>query len=181
MRPDCGRSVQTTRRSADSALHSRCPPRCPDRSARLPARGGCGASGRARRDGGCRRAGLRPGGRRRRFQETRPPAPCAARAACVLSHVNPELVSRVRERTSVCECGGCASPSGLAQARFGPACGRRWSDPTEVRASGGCLGAERRRRTWHAAKSRGEMRAIVDPRMSEWGNPSRLGDPAANP
>jgi hypothetical protein len=40
-----------------------------------------------------------------------------------------------------------------------------------IRAFGGCLGAKRRRRTWHAAKSRGEMRAIVDPRMSEWGNP----------
>src|SRR5919202_1960068 len=25
---------------------------------------------------------------------------------------------------------------------------------------------------WHGAKNRGEMRAIVDPRMSEWGNPS---------
>jgi hypothetical protein len=42
---------------------------------------------------------------------------------------------------------------------------KRW------RASGGCLGVERRWRTWHAAKSCGEMRAIVDPQISEWGNP----------
>src|SRR5215813_3003629 len=41
----------------------------------------------------------------------------------------------------------------------------------ETRASGGCLGTERRRRTWHAAKSPGEMRAIGDPGISEWGNP----------
>jgi len=39
------------------------------------------------------------------------------------------------------------------------------------RASGECLGAERRRRTWHAAKSLGEPRAGFDPRISEWGNP----------
>ncbi len=44
-----------------------------------------------------------------------------------------------------------------------------------TRALGGCLGIERRRRTWHAAKSCGEMRAIDDPRMSEWGNPYLLG------
>src|SRR5215471_2712788 len=41
------------------------------------------------------------------------------------------------------------------------------------RASGGCLGTERRGRTRHAAKSPGEMRAIGDPGISEWGNPPR--------
>ena len=51
----------------------------------------------------------------------------------------------------------------------------------EVRAFGGCLGAKRRRRTWHAAKSCGEGRAPVDPQVSEWGNPSRKGDPDLNP
>ena len=39
------------------------------------------------------------------------------------------------------------------------------------RAFGECLGTKRRRRTQHFAKSRGEMRAISDPRVSEWGNP----------
>jgi hypothetical protein len=42
---------------------------------------------------------------------------------------------------------------------------------SERRASGGCLGVERRRRTWHAAKSPGEPRAGFDPGISEWGNP----------
>ena len=46
----------------------------------------------------------------------------------------------------------------------------------KLRASGGCLGDKRRRRTWHSAKSRGEMRAIFDPRVSEWGNPPFLRD-----
>ena len=41
-----------------------------------------------------------------------------------------------------------------------------------LRACGGCPGASRRRRTWQAAKSLGESQAGVDPRMSEWGNPS---------
>jgi hypothetical protein len=41
-----------------------------------------------------------------------------------------------------------------------------------VRARGGCLGTGRRRRTWQAAKSRGELQASVDPRVSEWGNPA---------
>src|SRR3954451_21659719 len=48
----------------------------------------------------------------------------------------------------------------------------------QVRASGGCLGTERRRRTWHAAKSPGEMRAIVDPGISEWGNPPARVSPS---
>ena len=41
-----------------------------------------------------------------------------------------------------------------------------------VRAYGGCLGTNRRRRTWQAAKSVGEWQTRVDPAMSEWGNPS---------
>ncbi len=40
-----------------------------------------------------------------------------------------------------------------------------------IRASDGCLGVERRRRTWHAAISSGEVRAPFDPEISEWGNP----------
>src|SRR5713226_2268524 len=40
-----------------------------------------------------------------------------------------------------------------------------------LRAYGGCLGARRRRRTWQAAKSLGELQASFDPGMSEWGNP----------
>ncbi len=39
-------------------------------------------------------------------------------------------------------------------------------------AQGGCLGTDRRRRTWQAAKSFGELQASVDPEISEWGNPS---------
>ena len=37
-------------------------------------------------------------------------------------------------------------------------------------ARGECLGAECRRKTQQAAKSRGEEQASVDPRISEWGN-----------
>jgi hypothetical protein len=40
-----------------------------------------------------------------------------------------------------------------------------------LRAYGGCLGANRRRRTWQAAISLGEPQAGFDPRISEWGNP----------
>ena len=40
-----------------------------------------------------------------------------------------------------------------------------------IRASDGCLGIERRRRTWHAAIRSGEARAPFDPDISEWGNP----------
>ena len=39
-------------------------------------------------------------------------------------------------------------------------------------AQGGCLGTSRRRRTWQAAKSLGELQASEDPGMSEWGNPA---------
>ena len=42
-----------------------------------------------------------------------------------------------------------------------------------LRAYGGCLGANRRRRTWQAAKSFGEPQAGFDPEISEWGNPHR--------
>ena len=48
------------------------------------------------------------------------------------------------------------------------------------RAFGECLGTKRRRRTQHFAKSRGEMRAIDDPRVSEWGNPPLLRYPLMN-
>ena len=41
------------------------------------------------------------------------------------------------------------------------------------RAHGGYLGDERRRRTWTAAKSFGELLASDDPEISEWDNPSR--------
>ena len=50
-----------------------------------------------------------------------------------------------------------------------------------LRAHGGCLGVERRRRAWLAAKSFGEPQAGVDPEIPEWGNPTRVipGDPWA--
>ena len=38
---------------------------------------------------------------------------------------------------------------------------------------GGCLGGQRRRRTWQPAKSAGELATSIDPSMSEWGNPIR--------
>ena len=41
------------------------------------------------------------------------------------------------------------------------------------RAHGGCLGDERRRRTWTAAISSGEPLAGFDPEISEWENPRR--------
>ena len=40
-----------------------------------------------------------------------------------------------------------------------------------LRAHGGCLGTERRRRTQQPAKRHGEQEACLDPWMSEWGNP----------
>jgi len=42
-----------------------------------------------------------------------------------------------------------------------------------LRAYGGCLGTNRRRRTWQAAISLGEPQAGIDPGMTEWGNPIR--------
>jgi hypothetical protein len=80
------------------------------------------------------------------------------------------------------EVSSCEAAARLfAGARHGVwPCARRWCGiagdgdaviKRETRASGGCLGTERRRRTWHAAKSPGEMRAIGDPGISEWGNP----------
>ena len=50
-----------------------------------------------------------------------------------------------------------------------------------LRAHGGCLGVERRRRAWLAAISSGEPQAGVDPEIPEWGNPTRVmpGDPRA--
>ncbi len=43
-----------------------------------------------------------------------------------------------------------------------------------LRAHGGCLGACRRRRTWQAAISFGEVQATFDPEISEWGNPAGI-------
>ncbi len=48
-----------------------------------------------------------------------------------------------------------------------------------LRAHGGCLGMGRRRRTWPAAISCGEVQTTFDPQISEWGNlsgvmPARL-------
>jgi hypothetical protein len=40
-----------------------------------------------------------------------------------------------------------------------------------IRADGGYLGTQRRRRTWLPTKSSGELEASVEPEMSEWGNP----------
>jgi hypothetical protein len=40
-----------------------------------------------------------------------------------------------------------------------------------VRADGGCLGIDRRRRTRKAAISFGEPLTGFDPEISEWGNP----------
>ena len=48
------------------------------------------------------------------------------------------------------------------------------SESSVLRVFGGCLGAERRRRTWYAAISRGEVRTTFDPRISEWGNPPSI-------
>ena len=47
------------------------------------------------------------------------------------------------------------------------------------RAHGGCLGSQRRRRTWTAAKSSGEPLTGFDPEISEWGNPRRDYLPAS--
>src|SRR5512138_2245218 len=47
------------------------------------------------------------------------------------------------------------------------------------RAHGGCLGSQRRRRTWTAAKSFGEPLTGFDPEISEWGNPRRDYLPAS--
>ena len=43
-----------------------------------------------------------------------------------------------------------------------------------LRANGGCLGAGKRRRTWQAAISLGEVQTTFDPGISEWGNPPRF-------
>lgn len=40
-----------------------------------------------------------------------------------------------------------------------------------IRAIGGCLGIDRRRRTRIPAKSSGELVISKDPEVSEWGNP----------
>ncbi len=43
-----------------------------------------------------------------------------------------------------------------------------------LRADGGCLGTRRRRRTWKAAISFGELLTGFDPEVSEWGNPAEF-------
>ena len=48
-----------------------------------------------------------------------------------------------------------------------------WS--RETSAYGGCLGSKRRWRTWYSAKSFGELKTSVNPKMSEWGNPAFRG------
>jgi hypothetical protein len=64
-------------------------------------------------------------------------------------------------------------------------CGVRWTNSGREldaclrgtvklqRAHGGCLGDQRRRRTWTAAISSGEPLTGFDPEISEWGNPRR--------
>ena len=42
-----------------------------------------------------------------------------------------------------------------------------------IRAQGGCPGTNCRRRTQRSAKSHGELKASIDPWVSEWGNPLR--------
>ena len=49
-----------------------------------------------------------------------------------------------------------------------------------ISAYGGCLGGQRRRRTWQPAKSSGESATDIDPEMSEWGNPPRKRYPMLN-
>ena len=45
---------------------------------------------------------------------------------------------------------------------------------------GGCLGSQRRRRTWQPAKSAEELATSIDSAMSEWGNPLRKEYPFLN-
>jgi hypothetical protein len=40
-----------------------------------------------------------------------------------------------------------------------------------IRANGGYLGTQRRRRTWLPTICSGELEANLDPEISEWGNP----------
>jgi hypothetical protein len=77
-----------------------------------------------------------------------------------------------------CVCVVARSPSGGGGAprRGAVAAGRGRG---KGRAPGGCLGAKRRRRTWHAATSPGEPRAGFDPGISEWGNPPQRWGTAA--
>jgi hypothetical protein len=68
----------------------------------------------------------------------------------------------------------CVGPAlrSRAYSALGVVTGRNWS--SAVRAHGGCLGADRRRRTWQAAISCGEEHASCDPQISEWGNPASV-------
>jgi len=40
-----------------------------------------------------------------------------------------------------------------------------------IRAYGGYLGTQRRRRTWRPTKHSEELEASIEPEISEWGNP----------
>jgi hypothetical protein len=40
-----------------------------------------------------------------------------------------------------------------------------------IRANGGYLGTQRRRRTWLPTICSGELEANIEPEISEWGNP----------
>jgi hypothetical protein len=40
-----------------------------------------------------------------------------------------------------------------------------------IRADGGYLGTQRRRRTWLPTIYSGELEANIEPEVSEWGNP----------
>ena len=67
-----------------------------------------------------------------------------------------ERADEIRSSNPVCELDACLR--GTVKLR---------------RAHGGCLGDQRRRRTWTAAKSSGELLTSFDPEISEWGNPRR--------
>ena len=71
-------------------------------------------------------------------------------------------VRRARSTSSGCELNACLRGTVKLQ-----------------RAHGGCLGDERRRRTWIAAKSSGELLTNSDPEISEWENPRRECLPVA--
>jgi hypothetical protein len=66
---------------------------------------------------------------------------------------------------------GFSSATSFPPAISSPRMGFAENDQALKRASDGCLGAERRRRTWQAAISSGEALAPFDPEISEWGNP----------
>ena len=88
--------------------------------------------------------------------------------ACDLSRGRGALLSLGCSFTSKATFGGLEGDPAAAIAAAGGASVKR------ISAHGGCLGTNRRRRTWQAAKSLGELQASIDPGMSEWGNPARV-------